>query len=383
MSSAANGTMSPPPRALVLGGVALALVVLMAAVAELADRPVLLPGGQLGDTTVEDLAGPNAFPKAVVDPAGRRVVLDRPPTAIASVILGGDEMLARLVAPSRVRSITYLADDPGISNVSGVYPASVLRNHGGIEEVIAAEPDLAIVAAYTNAVTAGLLLDTGIAFLRFVHFDTHDDIRRNVRTLARAVGSSARGEAWLDEMDRRIAAVQTKVADRARPRVLYYSLSGSTAGPGSLMDETITFAGGDNVIAGTGLGALPRISPETVISLQPEVILLSGWSGGVGPAAHEVLLEDPAWRDVPAVRDGRVYSLSGAWITSVSPHRVGGVEEVAKLLHPRAFEAEQATSAARVATADGAAFSFRREAEAPVRGVAEIGALDAVAGAGL
>ena len=325
------------PAAAAFAAAALGLLTFALAVLRLADRPLFLPGMSLGDSEVLDLAVPGSFPRAIVDPAGREVVLTEPPSAIVSVILGGDEILARLVDPSRVRGVTYLVDDPGISNAAGAYAREIPRNRGDIEEVIAAEPDLVVLAAFTNAVTAGMLLDAGIALLRFAHFDTHEDIRRNVRSLARAVGEDARGEAWIHEMDQRIEAVRRRVSGRPRPRVLYYGVSGSTAGPGSLMDETIVLAGGDNVIAGTGLGPLPRISPELAIALQPEVILLNGWSAGRADSTRELLLSNPAWRKVPAVRDDRVYSLSGAWITAVSPHRVRGIEEVSRLLHPSAF----------------------------------------------
>ncbi|MEM1092783.1 MAG: ABC transporter substrate-binding protein, partial [Pseudomonadota bacterium] len=216
---------------------------------------------------------------------------------------------------------------------------SIRRNYGDVEEVIAAQPDLVLLAAYTNAVTASMLLDAGIALLRFTRFDSHDDIRSNVRTLALAVGEEGRGEAWLAEMDERIDAVRNRVAGRERPRVLFYGMSGSTAGPGSLMHETITLAGGKNVSAETGLGSLPRISPELAVSLQPEIVLLNGWSGADGPSASDILLKNPAWQGVPAVRSGRIYSIEGAWLTSISPHRVRGVEEVARLLHPGAFTA--------------------------------------------
>ncbi|MEM9183858.1 MAG: ABC transporter substrate-binding protein [Pseudomonadota bacterium] len=225
----------------------LALGALVFAAGRLSDRPILLPGGSLGESQVQDLGAPGTFRRAFVDPAGKTVVLESPPSAIVSVILGGDEMLARLVEPERVSSVTYLADDPGISNVAGFYPAGVTRNYGDIEEVIAAQPDLVLLAAFTNAVTAAMLLDAGIALLRFTSFDTHDDIRHNVRMLAQAVGEEARGEAWIAEMDQRLSAVRQSVEGRERPRVLFYGMSGSTAGPGSLMHETISLAGGKNV----------------------------------------------------------------------------------------------------------------------------------------
>lgn len=299
----------------------------------------LSSGSQLANSEVIYLNGESSFPRRVIDPIGRSIRLDSPPKVIVSGILAGDEMLTRLVPQDRIRSITYLSDDPGISNVAGFYPDSIKRNRNKIEEVIAAEPDLVLVAAYSNAVTVEMLLNTGIPIIRFANFHSHDHIRNNVRTLAKALGAEKNAETWLAEMDATIAITEQKVKGFKKPRVLYYNLSGSTAGPGSLMDETINFAGGLNVIAETGLKAYTRISPEMAIGLQPDVILLNDWKPEGGKSAKQILLENPAWQDVPAIKNGRVYGLRGAWLTSGSPYRVKGIEEIARLLHPKAFDA--------------------------------------------
>ena len=55
--------------------------------------------------------------------------------------------------------------------------------------------------------------------------------------------------------------------------------------------------------------------------------------------AEAVLSQHAAWRQVPAIRDGRIHVVSGAWLTSVSQDSVRGVEVIAELLHPDAFDA--------------------------------------------
>lgn len=321
---------------IVIGGVLLVMV-LSVVLIRLAPHVALLPGAELGNSKVLYSHGVQQFPRTIVDPVAREIELAQPPQRIMSGILTGDEMLSCLTTQERIQSVTYLADDPGISNVGGVFGHSISRNHGTIEEFIAAEPDLVIVAAYSNATSVQMLLGTGIPVIRFANFHTYADIRNNLRTLAKALGEEARAEQWLSEMDGRIQAVRDKTRDLRKPRVLYYSLSGSTSGPGSLMDETIRLAGGRNVLAETGLQGYTRISPEIAISLLPDVILLSDWDTEDGRTARDILTSDPAWQDVPAVRNQRVYSLSGAWLTSGSPFRVRGVEEIARLLHPDEF----------------------------------------------
>jgi len=320
-------------------GLLLCLLALSFSLLALSDKAILLPGTKLGNSEVLDLDLGRKFPRQIVDPIGRTVNLPAPPISVVSGVLASDEMLSKLLDPVRVSSVTQLVDDPGISNVAGFYPREVGRNYSSIEEFIAAEPDLAVVAAYSNATSVELLLATGIPVIRFANHHSYDDLRSNVRTLARALGTEERAEYWLDEMDRRIKAVQQRIEGKIKPRVLSYSLSGSTAGPGSLTDETIRLAGGRNVIAELGLKGYTKISPEVAISLQPDVILVNDWSTKKGPSARDILLEHPAWQDVPAVKNKRIYSVQGAWVTSVTPYRVKGIELVANLLHPSLLSA--------------------------------------------
>jgi iron complex transport system substrate-binding protein len=276
------------------------------------------------------------FPKRLIDPVGREQVLASAPRRIASAVLAGDEMLAALVDTERVVSVTFFADNPAISAAAGVFSDAIHRNHGGIEELLSLQPDLAVVAGYSNATTVRLLLRSGIAIVRLSDANSFAAVASAIETLAAAVGEPLQGAAIIADMRARIRAVQRAVAERPRPRVLYYALGGFTVGEGSLIDEMIALAGGQNVAREAGVSAHGRISAELAIALQPEVLLVSGWQDGQLPV-QSMLSEQPGWRHVPAVRSGRVHALSGAWLTSVSQESVRGVEAIARRLHPDVF----------------------------------------------
>ncbi|AGA91510.1 ABC-type Fe3+-hydroxamate transport system, periplasmic component [Thioflavicoccus mobilis 8321] len=289
-------------------------------------------GGDLGGTQVIG----EGFPKRLIDPLGHAHTLAAPPTRIVSAILAGDEMLADLVAPERVAAVTHLVDDAGISNVAGHYPATIPRISGDIEDLLAPRPDLVIVSTLSDALAVRLLLRAGVTVARFAAFDSFAEVMANIETLGMILGAEQRAAAVVADMRRRLAAVAQQVAGRPSPRVLFYSRSGSTGGPGSLTDEMIVLAGGYNVVRDTGITGYRRVTPELAIALQPEVIVFSDWSGS-GAGEIDWLRGEPAWRQVPAVRDGRLYALRGAWVTSGSQFRVAGVEALAPLLHPEAF----------------------------------------------
>ncbi|MBK1732983.1 ABC transporter substrate-binding protein [Thiococcus pfennigii] len=318
------------------GAWALALVsaAALVLVLTLLDPPsdAFVAGGDLGGTQVVG----EGFPKRLIDPLGRAHTLTAPPTRIVSAILAGDEMLAGLVAPERVVAVTHLVDDAGISNVAGHYPATIPRIAGDIEALLAPRPDLVIVSTLSDALAVRLLLRAGVAVARFAAFDSFAEVIANIETLGAILGTEPRAAALVADLRRRLADVARQVAGRPAPRVLFYSRSGSTGGPGSLTDEMIALAGGYNVIRDTGITGHRRVTPELAIALQPEVIIVSDWSGS-GAGEVDWLRDAPAWRQVPAVRDGRLHALRGAWVTSGSQFRVAGVEALARLLHPEAF----------------------------------------------
>ena len=63
------------------------------------------------------------------------------PQRIVSLNICTDELLLRLVEPSRVASVTWLSRDPSLSNIAAL-AAAVPVNHGSAEEVIPSAPDL-------------------------------------------------------------------------------------------------------------------------------------------------------------------------------------------------------------------------------------------------
>ena len=126
-----------------------------------AARVALLGGRPWQETRVEG----RVFPKHLIDPAGMVQILPAPPRRIASAILSGDHILTALVAPDRLAAVTYLVDNPNLSNIASVVPASVPRIHAEIETILALQPDLVLVAGYTRATTVRLLVAAGTPFL--------------------------------------------------------------------------------------------------------------------------------------------------------------------------------------------------------------------------
>ena len=276
------------------------------------------------------------FPKRLIDPSGIPQTLGAPPNRILSGVLASDEILTALVPSERLAGVTYLVDEPGLSDVAKLLPPDLPRIHAEAETMLALRPDLVVLASYTRATTVRLLAAAGVPVVRFQWYRSFADIMDSIRMLAAAVGADDNGARLVDDMRRRIAEVEERARGLPRPRVLYYG-GGYSAGEDTLIDAMITLAGGHNVARDVGLQGQARLPLEVAVSLRPEVIVVSEWERSTGGNGAAAFLHHPVWAEVPAVREERVYGIKGAWLTSVSHYSVKALEAIARVLHPEAF----------------------------------------------
>jgi iron complex transport system substrate-binding protein len=276
-----------------------------------------------------------AFPRRLVDPAGVARELPRPPARIVSTYLACEENLAALVPVERVVGVSVYADDPSASNCVGVYPPRVARLRFDPEPVLALEPDLVCVSGYNEIESLRILAAAGLPMLRQSRIASFADMTAGLRVLGAALGTDAAATALAGDVDAALADVARRVS-RARPvRVLYYDPLGYTMGAGTLLDEILTRAGGRNVAVEVGMRGAGQLGLESLFALEPEAVIVPRYAD-VMPAL-EALAQSGLWNRLPAVANGRVHEVPGAWINTESHHAAKGLARVARLLHPEAF----------------------------------------------
>jgi iron complex transport system substrate-binding protein len=262
------------------------------------------------------------------------------PVRIASLTLATDEMLADLVpVPSeRIVCVTYLADDPAISNVPGRYPEHTPRlRDTDLERVLSLAPDLACVASYSTADSLKLLERSGLPIYRNEALHGMAEIEAAVRRLGERVGEPERARKLVERMQDRRRRLADRLHDLPhRPRVLFWS-AGFTAGRGTTIDDVIREGGGVNVAAELGLEGSAEIAPERVVAADPEIVLLSRWKAD---ERQSRIANHPILRQLRAVREGHVIAIEGRYLTSVSQFVVEGADRLARALHPGRFAVE-------------------------------------------
>ena len=284
---------------------------------------------------VEEAADSQGFPRTITDGLGSEVTIPQKPQRIVSLTLATDEILLSLVATERVRAVTYLAGDSIWTNVSEIARQVEHTVQSDPEQIIALEPDLVLAATYNNPDHIKLLRDAGIPVVVVSLFDSVDQVADNIRYVAQLTGDEARAEELIAAMEERLAAIEAMAAKaETKPRVLFYTAFGSSAGKGSTFSDIVQRAGGINLGDEALDGPFGEISLEKIVELNPDVIVTDEFSPEDNAKWQENFSNHPALANVNAKKNGRIYTVPARHISTLSHYIVEGVYDVAKLLHP-------------------------------------------------
>jgi iron complex transport system substrate-binding protein len=272
------------------------------------------------------------------DADGTSIVIPaRAPQRIVSLGASDSEILGALGLSSRVVAVDYytnypasLASKPKISNANGDYD---------VEAIVADQPDLVL--------SFGGETKTVDAQLEAVHVPVVDmpqlDLTGTLLEI-QLVGQLVRNEAQADQLvsslEGRIAAVKARVAGSTPVSVYmevgYVAPTAYVFGGTSFGDELIRDAGGTNVFgADSGNGGYPSVGNESIISADPEVIILTEDPTYGGDPAQ--VYQRPGWSVISAVQNHRVYVLNSDESQRAGPRLVDALEQLARLLHPNLF----------------------------------------------
>ena len=284
---------------------------------------------------VEEPADSQGFPRTITDGLGSEVTIPQKPQRIVSLTLATDEILLSLVATERVRAVTYLAGDSIWTNVSEIARQVEHTVQSDPEQIIALEPDLVLAATYNNPDHIKLLRDAGIPVVVVSLFDSVDQVADNIRYVAQLTGDEARAEELIAAMEERLAAIEAMAAKaETKPRVLFYTAFGSSAGKGSTFSDIVQRAGGINLGDEALDGPFGEISLEKIVELNPDVIITDEFTPEDNAEWQENFSNHPALANVNAKKNGRIYTVPARHISTLSHYIVEGVYDVAKLLHP-------------------------------------------------
>ena len=252
----------------------------------------------------------------------RRIVSLQPSATVTLRDLG---VLDRLVACTK-----YCADVcPEVADGSRLIVSDSWTAQ--TEQIMAAHPDLVLASVPYQLEAVAEILKAGVRFLGLAP-RTMDDIYTDIASIAGVVGEPERGAAVIAGMQRRIHEVHQRVAGAPRAKVFFEEWGKPIIASQPWVAELIDAAGGDFV--GT---PGKSTTAEEVAAGQPEIIL-AAWCGAGDRVPLEKMVEQRAWRELPATTDRRVFCINDELVNTPASSLLGGLDAIAWAIHPQRFE---------------------------------------------
>lgn len=276
----------------------------------------------------------------VKDSQGYTMKLAHKPSRIASLSLGADEILLGLVPIERLLAVTYLADDPSISNVVEQAKLIPKRAKGNPESIIALQPDLLFVADWQPVELIQILREAGIPVYVYKTPQTIEEVKVVIHEMAYVVGEEKLGQQMVTQMEQQLLMVQKsleKVNPVERKTVVLFSLMGGIGGKGSLFDDICQYAGVVNGASKVGVRKHDFMSKEQIVEAKPDIFIMSmeDYTGkkDVNQFKSEIQ-NDPAFQTLTAIKQQQLFMVPDSHITCTSQYIVQGVADVAKAAYP-------------------------------------------------
>ena len=296
---------------------------------------------------------PSASPEAstaytVTDDAGRKLSFAKKPSRIVSLTYGTDEILTEVVDTKRIQAYSRWAGDNEISFITKEQAQKVgCKVHDSLENILKLEPDLVVASIATSNELVQSLEHMGIKVYIARSPHNYQEMCAKIVNLAEAVGEKDKGEALVSKMNERMQALEqrlSKLPDSKRKVAVAFNFTSAMGRRGDLLDNMMTMA---HVINGAAAVTPPIsehgsvvISKEMVVGINPDVFLLPTWNFNnkqdIKGYAHAVK-NDPAYRNVKAVKNDQIKFVSDKYRYVASQHVVEAIEAIAKAIYPELF----------------------------------------------
>ena len=290
---------------------------------------MLLPVALLSALPRQDSLGsrfPRTLPPQCVrtDGVGRKVKVPEFPRRIVSLAPSVTETLFALGSGDRVVGVTQFCDYP---------PEARTRPRvGGMvnpswEAILALRPDLLV--ATTSGNDRALVTQSDTLHLPLFFLDARDikSMLESIRMLGELVGTETEGRRLEQRLRARISQLN-QADERPRPTVLFLVWGSPIVVPGrgSFLDDVLRRAGCASITSDAPPG-WPTYDLEAILVRKPDWIIAS--------RQNEVWLrslrEKPGWREVKAVREGRVGTVADV-IERSCPRALDAIQELRRLV---------------------------------------------------
>ena len=201
-----------------------------------------------------------------------------------------------------------------------------------IETIVALKPDVVFVSGASQLENFTTTLDQNGIAVYVLNPKEMKDVFKDLAQLGDVFGTKEQAERLVEDLQMRFFITGSYPSLPPKDNRVFVQISKEplfTIGKDSFLNEIVSRAQGESVTANVET-AFPKISKETALALNPDVIILSDSPDNQEP--------NEAFKNSPAVKNGRVYKINADIISRPGPRLVDALEQIAKDLHPEKFK---------------------------------------------
>lgn len=272
------------------------------------------------------LAAPVSAAIEVEDALGRKLVLAQPASRVVSLAPHLTEVAFAAGAGQQLIGAVAYSDYPAAAKA---IPRIGSYDNVNYEVLVALNPDLVLAWRSGNG-------DEIIKRLQALGFqvyidepNTLQDVARSVREVGLLTGNAATAETAAQEFLAALAQLRATYSTRKEISV-YYQIWDEpllTLNGDHLISDVVRLCGGRNVFA-DALSLVSRISVESVVRADPQVIIASG----MDKARPEWLDAWRQWTSMTAVSNGQLYFVPPDVLQRHTPRIIEGARQVCEQL---------------------------------------------------
>ena len=254
---------------------------------------------------------------------GVRVVVPDHPKRILALSSAYDTILLGLIEPDRLVGINKLSTYPEYSmEAERATLVKPVMSSYPLEKIIALNPDLVIAPDYTTVDVIEGLRHMGIPTVVVPTGTTVESVIKNVTDIAHIVGEDEKGQFYEQKIRRELEKMKrlgTSIPLNQRKSVLFVSSMDGYTGTGSLFDDMCKYMSIYNAPDLLGLPSRTPFGDERVLAMDPDYIFIPSYKE-MDKSLSSRYLDNPAFQNLPAIRENRVKALPAAYLYTMNQH---------------------------------------------------------------
>jgi len=266
----------------------------------------------------------SAYPLEITDFKGNTVKFDKEPERVISLSPNITEIIYTLGKGDKLVGRTALCDYPeGVKNVTVVGDFY----EWNFETILSLNPDVVFASSLNTEENEKKLKELGLNVVFLTNIESFESTYETIGLIGKVLNAGENAEKIISDMKDTVSRVQKAVEGKEKPSVYYivgYGEYGDYTATGeTFISSVIEMAGGSNIAADT-TGWI--YSLEKLVEKDPDIIVGS-------QAAKEYFEQTNGYKDLTAVKEGRIYAIDVNLLERQGPRLAEGLKLLYEIFH--------------------------------------------------